>query len=111
MATAEEYRTFARECISWADRAQTVERREILLDMAVCWAEAAARLDQQQALLGQLDEIESTKRRLSGCHRASAIGVHGRNQAKGSALPKHANGANLVEHERQTASRGRRDLL
>ena len=51
MATAEEYRKFARECLGWANRAQTVEHREILLDMATCWVEAAARLDQQRKCL------------------------------------------------------------
>jgi hypothetical protein len=45
---ADQYRAFARECIKWSRSAETVERREVLLDMATHWVEAAARLDYRQ---------------------------------------------------------------
>jgi hypothetical protein len=49
-AEADQYRAFARECIKWSWRAQTIEHREVLLDMATYWAKAAARLDCQHGL-------------------------------------------------------------
>ena len=53
----EQYRAFARECMKWANSANTIEQREILLDMATHWAEAGARLDHQHAFIGQFGEL------------------------------------------------------
>jgi len=58
MSKAEKYRAFARECMRWAEHAQiSIEHREALLDIATAWAEAAARLDYQFALIEQLDDL------------------------------------------------------
>jgi hypothetical protein len=104
MATAEEYRRFARECLGWADRAQTVEHREILLDMATCWAEAAARL-QQHGLCDQL--VREAKGRLSGSRRASAIDGNGRSKrTDGRTKPNNADGVGLAKHERRLPREG-----
>jgi hypothetical protein len=45
VSTAEQYRAFACECMRWAERAQGVEHRETLLDMATRCAQAAALVD------------------------------------------------------------------
>jgi hypothetical protein len=41
MTTAEEYRQYADECIAWAKQAKTDSERDILLQMAKTWMEAA----------------------------------------------------------------------
>jgi hypothetical protein len=57
MSTAEQYRAFARECITWASNAKDVAHREILLDMATHWVHAAARLDHQNSQNDTLDSL------------------------------------------------------
>ena len=52
MSTAERYRAFACECMRWAERAQDVEHRETMLDMATRWAQAAALVDHLHTLMG-----------------------------------------------------------
>jgi hypothetical protein len=42
MATADEYRQFAEECLRWARGAKTDEQRKAFLDMARAWTQAAA---------------------------------------------------------------------
>jgi hypothetical protein len=76
--------------------------------MATCWAETAARLDHQHALLSQFDEIVSeAKRHLSGSPRVSAIDGNGATeQLNGNAQPKHADGVSLAKHERSLPREG-----
>jgi hypothetical protein len=50
MPTAREYRAFARRCIAQAERAEDIERRKTLLEMASSWTEAAALLDRSVGL-------------------------------------------------------------
>jgi hypothetical protein len=103
MATAKKYRKFARQCLSWADRAQTLEHREALLDMATCWAEAAAQLEHQQGLRDQFVEIVGKATR-----RASAIDGNGAGPEleDGRTQPKHADGVSLAKPERQLPREG-----
>jgi hypothetical protein len=64
MSQAENYRAFARECMRWAERTQiSIEHREALLDMATTWAQAAAQLDYQFALIGQFDDLARKARK------------------------------------------------
>jgi hypothetical protein len=41
VSSAEEYRAYADECFGWAKKAQTEKEREIFLQMAKTWMEAA----------------------------------------------------------------------
>jgi hypothetical protein len=52
MTTAEEFREYAKECLQWADEAETDDQRQSFLDMARDWTLAAMRLD---GMLGQKD--------------------------------------------------------
>jgi hypothetical protein len=52
MTTADEFREYAKECLRWADEAETDEQRQSFLDMARDWTLAAMRLD---GMLGQKD--------------------------------------------------------
>jgi hypothetical protein len=45
MATAKEYRKFARECLKWAEEAESEELRDAFLQMARDWEAAALRAD------------------------------------------------------------------
>jgi hypothetical protein len=73
MSTAEKYRAFARQCVGWADSADTIAHRETLLDMATRWVEAAARLDLSDA-------------------KSSTRAARNTSGADGGGLPKETNG-------------------
>jgi hypothetical protein len=45
MTTSSEFREYARECLQWADQAETEDQRESFLDMAKHWTLAAFRLE------------------------------------------------------------------
>jgi len=45
MATAQEYRKFAEECLRWADEAETEEFKDAFIQMDRDWTLAAMRLD------------------------------------------------------------------
>jgi hypothetical protein len=45
MATAQEYRKFAEECLRWADEAETEEFKDAFIQMARDWTLAAMRLE------------------------------------------------------------------
>jgi hypothetical protein len=45
MTTADEYRDYAKECLRWADEAETDEQRQSFVDMARDWTLAALRLE------------------------------------------------------------------
>ena len=71
MSKAERYRAFARECMRRAERARSTEHREALLDLATTWAEAAAQVDHNFALVDMYDEsvrdaIDSLRAALDG---------------------------------------------
>ena len=71
MSTADRYRAFACECMRWAERAQDVERRETLLEMATRWAQAAALVDHQHTLIEQFNGLAvGAKRQLSTARQA-----------------------------------------
>jgi hypothetical protein len=65
MSSADQYRTFARECIRW-------EHREAFMDMATHWAAAAARLDHQQALFDRFEDLVQDAKRASVLSRKFA---------------------------------------
>jgi hypothetical protein len=45
MATADEYRQFAKECLKWAEEAATEQDRAAFLELARDWTVAAMRLE------------------------------------------------------------------
>ena len=45
MSTVDEFHKFARDCLRWAARAQTEERRKQLLSLAHDWTQAASELE------------------------------------------------------------------
>jgi hypothetical protein len=45
MTTANEFREYAKECLEWADQAETDDQRQSFLDMARDWTLAALRLE------------------------------------------------------------------
>ena len=45
MATAVEYHQYARECLHWADEAESEDQRNHFLGMARAWTQAALRLE------------------------------------------------------------------
>jgi len=109
MSTAEQYRAFARECIKWADSAaKTIEHREILLEMATHWAEAAARLEHQHALIDDFDELVNNARaNLHAAHKVSATDGRGRSQqTNGSGQPRPSEVVSYAKHHHQPPERG-----
>ena len=63
MTTADEYRQYARECLQWAEQAETDDERLSLISMATDWTLAAVRLDGMRD--GQGQEGQPMQRRLS----------------------------------------------
>ena len=51
MASSNEYREFANECMGWAKTARTDRERDLFLDMAKTWLEAAVRLEACQGIV------------------------------------------------------------
>lgn len=49
MSTAREYREYADECFGWAKTAKSDQEREIFLEMARTWLEAATQAEAKQA--------------------------------------------------------------
>ena len=47
MTDAKEYRDFAEECLKWAQETKDDAQREVFLEMANSWVQAAARLDSE----------------------------------------------------------------
>jgi hypothetical protein len=45
MGTADEFREYARECLQWADEAETDDQRQSFISMAKDWILAALSLD------------------------------------------------------------------
>jgi ferric-dicitrate binding protein FerR (iron transport regulator) len=46
MASADEYREFARDCLRWAQKNRDPEQHRALMKMAEVWTEAALQLEQ-----------------------------------------------------------------
>ena len=50
-ASPNEFRDFAQECLRWADETKSERHRQILLDMAATWMQAALQLERSLALI------------------------------------------------------------
>jgi len=50
-ACPREFREFAQECLRWADETKSEQHREVLLDMATTWTQAALQLERSLALI------------------------------------------------------------
>ncbi len=73
MSEAERFRAFARECIASAENTNDIDQRETLLELAMQWAFAAARLDNENRLNGPLcKSVDEAKRRVRAGGAASA---------------------------------------
>jgi hypothetical protein len=53
-ASPEEFREFAEECLRWADETKSERHRQVLLDMAKAWMQAAVQLERSLALIDDL---------------------------------------------------------
>jgi hypothetical protein len=49
MPTADEYRSYANQCLCWADKTDNEEHRDAFLDMAKVWTQLAIHGDDMQA--------------------------------------------------------------
>ena len=56
MTTADEFREYAKECLHWAEEAETDDQRQSFLDMARDWTLAALRLGTSK----DIDEFPTT---------------------------------------------------
>jgi hypothetical protein len=50
-ASPKEFREFAEECLRWADETKSERHRQVLLDMAKTWMQAALQLERSLALI------------------------------------------------------------
>src|SRR5262245_576385 len=50
-ASPKEFREFADECLRWADETRSDRHRQVLLDMAKTWMQAALQLERSLALI------------------------------------------------------------
>jgi hypothetical protein len=50
-ASPKEFREFAQECLRWADETKSERHRQVLLDMAKTWMQAALQLERSLALI------------------------------------------------------------
>jgi hypothetical protein len=55
-----EYHEFAQECLRWADETKSERHRQVLLDMAKTWMQAALQLERSLALI---DDVPTHTRR------------------------------------------------
>jgi len=60
-ASPKEFREFADECLRWADETRSERHRQVLLDMAKTWMQAALQLERSLALID--DSTPSSKPR------------------------------------------------
>ncbi len=73
MSNAEQFRAFARECIASAENANDIDQRVTLLELAMQWAFAAARLDNENRLKGPLcKSVDEAKQRVRGAGGAAS---------------------------------------
>ena len=50
-ASPKEFREFAQDCLRWADETQSERHRQVLLDIAKTWMQAALQLERSLALI------------------------------------------------------------
>jgi hypothetical protein len=50
-ASPKEFREFAHDCLRWADETKSERHRQVLLDMAKTWMQAASQLERSLALI------------------------------------------------------------
>jgi len=50
-SSPKEFREFAQECLRWADETKSERHRQVLLEMARTWMEAALQLERSWALI------------------------------------------------------------
>jgi hypothetical protein len=50
-SSPKESREFAQECLRWADETKSERHRQVLLDMAKTWMQAALQLERSLALI------------------------------------------------------------
>jgi hypothetical protein len=50
-ASPKEFREFAQECLRWADETKSELHRQVLLDMAATWMQAALQLERNLTLI------------------------------------------------------------
>ena len=50
-ASPKKFREFAQECLRWADETKSDRHRQVLLDMAKMWMQAALQLERSLALI------------------------------------------------------------
>src|SRR5947209_10553264 len=50
-SSPKEFREFAQECLRWADETKSERHRQVLLDMAATWMQAALQLERNFALI------------------------------------------------------------
>lgn len=109
MTTGDRYRAFARQCLLRAQRATDIKHRDPLLDMATSWVDAAARVDRQQGLRREFNDIVGKAiRYLSDARQAPAIDGNGNGrieQADGGGQPRQPDGASLDRHGRELSSK------
>jgi hypothetical protein len=64
MSSSKEYKAFANECLDWAKAARIVKEREIFLQMAQTWLQAACLAERREAKHHELPaEPAATSRR------------------------------------------------
>ncbi len=54
-ASPKEFREFAQECLRWADETKSEQHRQVLLEMAKTWTQAALQLERSLALIDDDD--------------------------------------------------------
>jgi len=50
-ASPKEFREFVEECLRWSDETKSERHRQVLLDMATTWMQAALQLERSLALI------------------------------------------------------------
>ena len=50
-ASPKEFREFAQECLRWADQTRSEQHREVLLEMAKTWMQAALEVERSWGLM------------------------------------------------------------
>jgi hypothetical protein len=61
MATADEYRTYAHECLKWASESETEEQQSLFLGLARSWTCAALRIEGVMVVIEKNPASEATR--------------------------------------------------
>jgi hypothetical protein len=62
-SSAEEFREFAQECLRWAGETKSERHRQVLLEMARTWIQAALEVERSLGLIDDSTLIRSSKPR------------------------------------------------